>query len=151
MNLELVHYSREPFTLNRAIVYNQTGFGNGKPDGLWVTTDTPDGWADWCRLENWNTAGLAHRTALTLTPGANVLHLETVEALRAFNKTYAGHPDAGPLSRHYINWAAVADILIVPYQWQARLDLELLWYYGWDVASGCIWNLDALALAEVPA
>jgi len=31
-------------------------------------------------------------------------------------------------------------IEIAPYQWDARL--SLIWYYGWDVASGCIWNLD---------
>ena len=32
-------------------------------------------------------------------------------------------------------------IEINPYIGKAHLDNKTLWYYSWDVASGCIWNL----------
>ena len=47
-----------------------------------------------------------------------------------------------------IDWKKVASkydgIEIVPYQPKARMNL--LWYYGWDIASGCIWNLGNTSL-----
>ena len=47
-----------------------------------------------------------------------------------------------------IDWAEVASkydgIIISPYQWSLRLDMEMMWYYGWDCASGCIWNISAI-------
>ena len=47
-----------------------------------------------------------------------------------------------------IDWKKVASkydgIEINPYQFEARY--QYLWYYGWDVASGCIWNLKSVKL-----
>lgn len=31
-----------------------------------------------------------------------------------------------------------------PYQWECRLDRDTFWYYSWDCASACIWNLQAV-------
>lgn len=46
----------------------------------------------------------------------------------------------------FIDWQAVASdhdgIIISPYNWPARH--EMIWYYPWDCASGCIWNADAI-------
>ena len=36
----------------------------------------------------------------------------------------------------------VDGIIIAPYQWYCRMTVD--WYYTWDCASGCIWNLDAI-------
>lgn len=36
-------------------------------------------------------------------------------------------------------------IVITPYVWSMRLDRSAFWYYGWDCASGCIWNASAVA------
>lgn len=38
-------------------------------------------------------------------------------------------------------------IEIAPYQESLRYDLE--WYYGWDVASGCIWNFEGIRLNKI--
>jgi len=42
----------------------------------------------------------------------------------------------------YIDWGRVAEdysgIEIAPYLYEARM--KHMWYYGWDVASGCIWG-----------
>jgi hypothetical protein len=35
-------------------------------------------------------------------------------------------------------------IEINPYQFEARY--QYLWYYGWDIASGCVWNLNNVKL-----
>jgi len=52
--------------------------------------------------------------------------------------------------RGNINWPAVAEkydgIIIAPYIWQRRLsdNPDHFWYYGWDCASGCIWNTEVI-------
>jgi len=48
----------------------------------------------------------------------------------------------------WIDWPLLADIdwdgiEICPYLWEFRLS-NSGWYYPWDVASGCIWNSEAL-------
>jgi hypothetical protein len=68
----------------------------------------------------------------------------------AFDAEYRfPHPDLGRMS--YIDWPRVAErfdgVIIAPYQWKHRL--ELMWYYGWDCASGCIWNARAVSCFEV--
>jgi hypothetical protein len=54
-----------------------------------------------------------------------------------------------------INWKEIQEqeyngIEICPYNWERRMSTN--WYYPWDVASGCIWNLsgvsDIILLAE---
>lgn len=39
-----------------------------------------------------------------------------------------------------------AGIEISPYQYECRF--ELTWYYGWDVASGCVWDKEAIRAVE---
>ncbi|QBI98814.1 hypothetical protein SEA_BOBBY_184 [Mycobacterium phage Bobby] len=50
----------------------------------------------------------------------------------------------------WIDWGKVAadygGIIIAPYQWSRRMDPH--WYYTWDCASGCIWNLEAIESLE---
>lgn len=89
---------------------------------------------------------IPHR--VTLAGGADVLHLSTCAQLDEFTAEFRVgglfQADRGGLGG--IAWTAVADrwdgIIIAPYQWTRRYDLA--WYYGWDCASGCIWNLDAI-------
>jgi hypothetical protein len=145
----LSHYTRKPFTLDRSRTYDQSVFGNGKPHGLWLSVD--DEWAVWCRSEEWNVSGLRHRTFFGLTETANVLTLTTVDEIHDFTDEYRGHPEFAEYERlrdHWVNWPAVAakhdGILIAPFWYAARFDVHSLWYGGWDVASACIWNLDAV-------
>lgn len=50
----------------------------------------------------------------------------------------------------YIKWADVAEvyngILINPYIWEARYNDRTMWYYSWDIASACIWNMNSVNL-----
>jgi hypothetical protein len=49
-----------------------------------------------------------------------------------------------------INWVKVAKsfsgIVISPYILGRRFNL--FWYYNWDCASGCVWNLNVIKLAK---
>jgi hypothetical protein len=62
-------------------------------------------------------------------------------------KTEHGGPHGGIYQM--INWPLLADIdwdgiEICPYLWEFRLSNSEGWYYPWDVASGCIWDSEAL-------
>ena len=54
------------------------------------------------------------------------------------------------LGKRWINWRKVANdfggIEICPYFSEKR---EIAWYYPWDVASGCIWNLNIVKNTEL--
>ncbi|QGJ95232.1 hypothetical protein QDA11_gp12 [Microbacterium phage Jayden] len=149
----LTHWSPEPFVLDRERTYDQTEFGNGKPRGLWLSDESDLGWKEWCESEEWGLGTLAHSTEFEPVEDHGLLIIPSAADLRQFTNIYRGHPvfrGAGgtSLGSHWIDWERVAakytGIVITPYQWSARLDLDSMWYYGWDVASACIWNLDAI-------
>jgi hypothetical protein len=135
----LTHYTNEPLELDPDRTYEQSTKAM-KPRGLWVSVDGEYDWVSWCLSEEFNTTSLAHRTPISLIPGHNVLVLTTPEELDAFTNKYGGEMTREFL---YIDWPRVAQdydgLIITPYQWSRRYDLS--WYYGWDCASGCIWNL----------
>lgn len=149
--MDLAHYTAEPFMLDRTRGYLQPEFGNGKPVGLWLSDDADHGWKAWCQEEEWGLDRLVHRTSFRVAEGANVLHLATLSDLQAFSDEYR-RTDIVALSRHYVMWERVVEeydgVLITPYQWQARLDFDSMWYFSWDVASGCFWNLDAVEVVD---
>lgn len=127
-----------------------------KPRGLWVSVEgNGDGWSDWCRDEQFGGEGLAFEHEVVLAEDAHLLWLSTAEHLDAFTVEY-GTPmyPAEPTIRHRgIDWPGVAKvyqgIVIAPYLWERRLDPDTFWYYGWDCASGCIWDLTAIARLEL--
>ncbi|MEQ1888067.1 MAG: hypothetical protein ABL951_02670 [Alphaproteobacteria bacterium] len=51
-----------------------------------------------------------------------------------------------------MNWSAMANrydgVIIAPYCHEKRCSLSAVWYYGWDCASGRIWNADAIERVE---
>jgi hypothetical protein len=117
----------------------------GKPRGLWYEVDGD--WRRWARREmpHWLSGRFLHR--LEIDPKVKLLEIRTEKALREFDREYPA--PLGPWDRREssrfstaVDWPAVAEaydgIEIAPYVWPARL--ELLWYYGWDCASGCLWR-----------
>lgn len=157
MSMQLRHYTAAPFVLDREMAYEQrTPITHAKPRGLWVSVLGEDDWPSWCREENFGADRLEFEHEVTLTDGAGVIVVDTLEALKAFeaqwgireSKSYRS--TSGAFEHSWvdvsIDWQAVqrehAGIIIAPYQWAARLEHD--WYYGWDVASGCIWDLTAI-------
>lgn len=144
--MKLSHYTGEPLKFDPERTYEQSAM-NIKPVGFWVSVDGEYDWVDWCYSEQWGTDRLAERTECWLADGHNVLILSTEEDLLAFTLRYGGQMSHTFL---YIDWPRVAQdydgLIIAPYLWSLRLDHRVNWYYGWDCASGCIWNLSALGV-----
>lgn len=115
-----------------------------KPIGLWYAIGTE--WIDWVTTEMPGWMGDKFYR-IEITP--RVLKLDTARKVHAFTKRYElpkVHDPERPRSLRYrysdIDWVRVAKdyagIEIAPYQHTLRH--TYLWYYGWDVASGCIWD-----------
>jgi hypothetical protein len=118
-----------------------------KPLGLWVSVDGKDDWPSWCESECFHPERLTYRYRVTLTSMDHVLHLQTIPDILKFQNRYAV-PD-GLTDIPAINWYQVKEIyqgiVIAPYQWALRN--ELMWYYTWDCASGCIWDMSIIELS----
>jgi hypothetical protein len=140
--------------LDRTRVYWPRAQSNFKPNGLWVSVEGYDGdetWGTWCVTNDFRVDHLVHRTEIILAPNANVRHIATEDELRRFDVEFGRGNDLRPwLALERIDWPRVqahySGIIIAPYQWRARM--ELLWYYGWDCSSACLWDLNLIADAR---
>lgn len=158
----LYHYSLEPFEFDRTVEYPPDTHGYAKPVGFWVSVGRD--WERWCRDEEFRLAHLEHVQQVTLVKKPNVLWIGSAPDLVSFTDRYAYDPEwviewrkkdranRDMFKGHYIDWAAVGEsyngLIIAPYLWSMRLYDGVFWYYGWDCASGCIWNLDVIERLE---
>lgn len=152
--MDLKHYprGRTLFDLDRARAYDQDRRYD-KPDGLWVSVKGDRDWQEWTQSEDFSadTTVAENEYSVHLSAAANLLHLTSSRDVYRFTGDYQLEVGWGSsFNRGYrIDWSRVAGeydgIVIAPYQWECRLDDRTFWYYGWDCASGCIWNLDAIA------
>lgn len=73
-----------------------------------------------------------------------ILLIDNEERFKLFYEKYKADKFGG--TDDDIDWKMVSGdfsgIEINPYFWNFRLKYN--WYYGWDVASGCIWKKDAI-------
>lgn len=153
--MRLLHYSPKPLKL-RACSYLQsyeTG-APGKPNGLWVSVEGEDDWASWCSSEMPEWVNGRAVTEIVLKPDAKILKIESDAQLIAFHHQFGAVPEY-ELQRYpprlwakQPHWKGVSEtyagIIIAPYNWARRLDQDVRWYYGWDCASGCIWDLSVI-------
>lgn len=90
--------------------------------------------------------------AKDILKGADLLTLKTEADFLEFNRSYKtryyeedGARIEGLITMRGIDWPRLAreydGIEIPSYLWQFRLHPGFLWFYGWDVASGCIWTV----------
>lgn len=159
--MRLLHYSAKPLDAVRTTAADLRRDGS-KPTGLWVSVEGDDDWKSWCEAENFSPDRLACVAEVTPTEPANLLLLSSAADVLRFHREYRCRPEfagTGSLAadpywdNHAIRWSDVASsydgIIIAPYQWSLRLDGECRWYYGWDCASGCIWNADAISIKQL--
>lgn len=139
--IDRVFRSPEPFTGFRPGSVQKAGF---KPRGLWYSCGSE--WDDWCRYEmpEWITKSpYVYRIEVNLS---RMLVIRDDDDFRAFESSYLVRGRGMAV----IDWKAVArdydGIEICPYQNQRRMSSD--WYYGWDVASGCIWGSGAFKSVE---
>ena len=143
------HYTAAPLPVLLPRV--QSTKATCKPVGFWLATD--DSWASFCSRLWPEDMRLCYD--VKLTADANILRISTPAELLAFTDLY-GEADAAFtsfISRPVISWSRVAadyqGIVISPYIHSLRHDSSVFWYYGWDVASACIWDTSAIASVEL--
>lgn len=158
----LIHYAHAPInnlqTLNERLKIKKYRASIGfKPIGLWVSVEGEYDWPSWCEAEEFD-GEWEYEYLVELTKPENVLWLETSKQVLEFtfkyNKPTKLISDGIDLGiGQYIDWLRVykdySGLIISPYQWELRLDTRTFWYYGWDCASGCIWDKDIINLLEL--
>ncbi len=142
-------YDAKSIVIDRSRTYIQSV--NDKPEGFWYSVGND--WARWCTDEDFRTQQLANKTEITLDE-SRMLIVSGVPAFDAFHDKYSVENPlfkGGP-RRWHIDWAVVAEeyagIEIAPYLWKRRLDGDARWYYSWDCASGCVWDLAVICGGE---
>ena len=125
---------------------------HSKPDGLWYSIEGQEshGWRAWCKGEHFRMDSFKAAWKIEFKDELEVLQLDTYSLL-SFTNQYASNTE-DYLNRndfiHGINWDEVAKdfkaIEITPYAWEHRLTSQCAWYYGWDCASGCVWDVSCI-------
>lgn len=146
----LLHYSRTPFTGPARSRVRELRT-NMKPHGLWLSVAGEDDWKTWCEGENFALDCLACVSEIELHPRAKILRIADAAGIDALTQDYGREllPGTALAYKGVIDWRALAQhydgIIIAPYVWSRRLDMDATWYCGWDCASGCIWRPRAIA------
>lgn len=139
----LLHYAGSPVVLGRRAYRQEPDF---KPRGLWVSVG--DDWRRWCDGEDFNQDRLSACHRVELSNNANILRIEDAAGVDRFTSKFYRN-DTGWRFDGGIDWRMVADqwqgIIIAPYCYERRMEPNTFWYYPWDCASGCIWDLSAIA------
>lgn len=139
--MRFLHYSE--FPVNRVLDGAQYDNPARKPCGLWISDEDDYGWHQWTQK---NAPDFLRKENVyeVIVELDNLLWLKTPEDIEAFTFCYSVEDFGLP----HIDWPVVAKeydgIIITPYQWTCRLSIQTMWYYGWDCASGCIWNKKAI-------
>ena len=157
--MKLMHYAAQEVWFDPDRRYEQREpHSFGKPEGFWVSVEGEDDWPSWCRGEECFIDSLAVAHQVTLVDRPNLLIVSTPVGIDSLTATYAVQTEwerrfswkVNNRRKWPIDWREVSrdydGVIIAPYQWSRRMETE--WYYGWDCASGCIWNLDAIASVE---
>ena len=145
--MKYIHYSKDPaiYLPNHAQPINSL-----KPRGLWFSVEGKNsfGWKKWCEAEKFELENLHYEVEIVFHDNANILFIKTEEGILDFDKKFGIliHP-----AYQSCDWVAVAQkysgLVIAPYQWGSRFNL--LWYYGWDCASGCVWDMKAIQKVSI--
>lgn len=158
--MDLLHWSIRPVDTVESVDQEPGESAiHHKPHGFWVSVgDGEDGWREWCESSDFGIARLAECHRVTLVEGANILRISSAHELLDFTRCFEAMREWQKKSSdldwrgNAIDWREVAKkhdgIIIAPYIWECRLNPRSHWYYSWDVASGCIWNADAIAGIE---
>lgn len=157
----LIHHSAQPLRSVRDVEQRELAgrylSAYEKPLGLWVScADHEQNWHEWCQSENFGKEGFAFENEIILSADAELLTLTCADDLDEFTHRFGVETGSSwrPVER-CIAWRRVSEqfagILIAPYIWSRRNADHTCWYYGWECASGCIWDASAIAHIETVA
>ena len=141
-----IHLSKDPIYKLEERYYIQKS--DDKPDGFWYGFG--DEWIDWTETTGQYKGEYVYEVDIN---GSNILQIKDYSEIIEFTKEYGSSKQIAPGIIFSIDWPRIElkydGIEINPYIRQARLNHKTLWYYSWDVASGCIWNLDKVKIRLV--
>jgi len=139
-----IHLSKSPIYKLERRHYIQKS--TDKPDGFWYGFG--DKWIDWAEV-----AGPEYMGEYVYevdTNGSKILQIKNYSEITEFTKEYKSNEQIVPGIIFSIDWSRIElkydGIEINPYIGKIRHDHKTLWYYTWDIASGCIWNLDKVKI-----
>lgn len=147
--LTLIHWSFDPISELR---HTPNQIPGPKPEGLWLSDESQiESWSNFCLTELNDPKRLTYCYQVVVDT-SQILYLSSQEELLSFtNKFFVpdNFPQFGEKTYFYhLDWPQIAKlyngILITPYICSTRLTPTTFWYYGWDVACGCIWNIDSV-------
>ena len=118
-----------------------------KPDGLWY--ECKDGsaidWLEFCKTGLTDGTSRYDSSYDVILNDYEILFITNNHDFKKFEKMY-GIPNPRYPDETKIDWPKVAShydgIEICPYLYDMRRSSD--WYYGWDVASGCVWNASGI-------
>lgn len=145
----LSHFSKEKFEFDPKWDYSDSKKRGSrmKPGGLWLSDESDYGWKQWCESAEFRLDYFAYKTDFEIDL-KDVVVLDTDEKFIKFNEEFSHPYIAGFRDIKRIEWRSISDrykgVVISPYRWSLRLELGMSWYYGWDCASACIWDLSAV-------
>lgn len=139
-----IHMSKDPIYKLEKRQYIQKSWD--KPDGFWYGFGNE--WIDWAE-----TTGPEYKGEYVYEVdinGSNMLQIKNHSEIIEFTQKYKSSKQIAPGITFSIDWPRTElkydGIEINPYIGKARTDEKTLWYYTWDIASGCIWNLDKVKI-----
>ena len=148
--MRLIHYTKEKFSLEQ-IEYAELQLSfQSKPAGFWVSVEGPYDWEWWCKAETYNLENLVVSYEVKLKENAKILYLETETEIFEMAKKYPAKIRTwdAESDTYRLDWNEIKKeyqgIIIPQYLWECRLSQKSCWYYGWDCASGCIWDLSCI-------
>jgi hypothetical protein len=119
--------------------------GNFKPSGLWYGINNE--WVEWCKynMKDWVKKGIIELTHIDLN---KIIIIENIKQLETFSNEF-GHIE---FDIKKIDWKKVSNkysgIEIRNYnkiRSIRKFDIyDNIWFLGWDVSSGCIWDLSII-------
>lgn len=147
--IKRIHYSKKPLKKVYSINVRRQRI-NPKPTGLWYSVEgVGNGWKSWCEAGQFAVDRFKSQTEIFVDFDL-IKVISSVDELDAFHEEFHDYIP-GTQFGQFINWIEVTEqysgIEIAPYQWDRRLSRKCLWYYGWDCASGCIWDKQAINIA----
>lgn len=147
---QITPYMRIVMTDNEKLEWRKYDQKPGpKPNGLWYGMGTS--WINWVKMEmpEWEKKNAYELKILQrFFDTGLILRITDYDQLVAFQEEYKADHMMNKITdqTYMIDWPRVknnyAGIEIAPYIGEAGMDM--MWYYGWDVASGCIWRTDII-------
>lgn len=135
--------TKDNIDLNFKVPPSKIGY---KPTGLWYGFGTS--WIDFIRQEIPDRE-TEHVFKIEVEYNSeDMITIDNDKTFLWFSKRFKDPENEGRFGNHKINWPEVTKkykgIEFPIYFNKYRRDLEHDWYYPWDIASGCIWDLSAV-------